>query len=115
MTDFRTMKRVQASPPQRCVTKVHLLLVGVTALVVVLSASAVVAQISNNYDLSWYVLAGGGGAPEGSLYAMDSTMGQGVVGSGSSASFGMGSGYWDTKPGVSLYRTYLPLLLRNGP
>jgi hypothetical protein len=86
----------------------------VSSLVVLLAVSIVWAQSSTSFDLSWYVMAGGGARADSVAHAMNGTLGQGAVGLSDSTSFQMQSGYWY---GASLprYRVYLPLVLRSYP
>jgi hypothetical protein len=64
------------------------------------------------YDLSRYVIAGGGSRVQGTNYGVIGTMGQGVVGDhGVSAHYGACSGFWCG--GIPPYRIFLPLVLRN--
>jgi hypothetical protein len=56
------------------------------------------------------VLAGGGTRAISASYALNGTVGQGIVGPADSASFGMLSGYW--QPWQDL-RLYLPLVMKN--
>jgi hypothetical protein len=90
-------------------------LVLLTGLLVVLAAVSIAwAQTSSSFDLSWYVLAGGGERAGGTHFALNGTLGQGAVGLSDSTSFQMQSGYWH---GASLprYRVYLPMVLRSYP
>ncbi len=87
------------------------LLIGLVGLLVaLLLAGVALAQTSLSFDLSWYVLAGGGGRADSTHYAMNGTVGQAAVGFSDSASYGMQSGYWQNWPD---YRIYLPLILRG--
>ena len=87
----------------------------VCILLLVLSAAAglvgpVTAMESTNYAIKWDVM-GGGGAPIASTnFALNSTIGQGVIGLKSSTSYGLCSGYWC---GGVEYQIFLPLVLRN--
>jgi hypothetical protein len=78
-------------------------------LVVLVVVSSVGAQTSAGFDLSWYVMAGGGSRADSAAYAMNGTLGQGLVGIADSTGLRMQSGYWY----VSRYRVYLPLVLRG--
>ena len=95
-------------------TKRIFLVVLVSSLVVLLAVSIAWAQSSTSFDLSWYVLAGGGSKADSAAYAMNGTLGQGIVALSDSASFQMQSGYWY---GVWLpkHRAYLPLVVRGYP
>ena len=87
------------------------ILVGVTGLLVaLLLASIVSAQGSTRYSLSWYVLAGGGGRSAATHYAMNSTVGQALVGFSDSDSYGMRSGYWQSWPD---YAVFLPVVVKG--
>ena len=86
------------------------LLIGVAGLVVaLLIAGVALAQTSTSFDLSWHVLAGGGGRADSTHYAINGTLGQAAVGFSDSTSYGMQSGYWQNWPD---YRIYLPLTLK---
>jgi hypothetical protein len=51
------------------------------------------AGVSANYDLSWHVIGGGGGAMDSASYALSSTVGQ-IIGSSESSNYRLGAGYW---------------------
>lgn len=86
-----------------------ILLVGL--LVVLVAVSIAGAQTSASFDLSWYVMAGGGSPADSAPYAMNGTLGQGIVGISDGTGLQMSSGYWY----VSRHRVYLPLVFRNYP
>jgi hypothetical protein len=76
-------------------------------------ADASLAQTSPNYDLSWHVMASGGGAMHSTSYAVRGTMGQVIVGDvGSPAYMLRSQGYWYPSTG---YRVYVPLALKSYP
>lgn len=77
-------------------------------LVVLVAVSIVWAQTSTSFDLSWYVLAGGGSRADSAAYAMNGTVGQGIVGLSDSTSFQMQSGYWSNTPTPSATPTHTP-------
>jgi hypothetical protein len=83
------------------------------AMVVFLAfASIALAQISANYDLSWHVIAGGGGHMGGPGHTIAGTIGQPLVGPMmTGSSHALCSGFWCGV--VVKYRIYLPLVLRN--
>ena len=69
------------------------------------------AQASSNYDLSWHVVAGGGGRMKSTDHTLMGTIGQpltGVMWDGHT----LCSGFWCGGVAVQ-YRIYLPLVLRN--
>jgi len=77
-----------------------------------LLTDGVLAMSSANYRLDWFTpLTGGGGGPASSTnYAVNFTVGQTTSGSSASANYATGLGYWY---GISEYRIYLPLVLRD--
>jgi len=89
----------------------HTLLVGLAALLaVLLLASNATAQTSTNYDLHWYVLAGGGERAASASFALNGTLGQWAIGPSADTDYGMHSGYWQSW--LDQF-TYLPLVLRD--
>jgi hypothetical protein len=56
-----------------------------------LATGVVLAQVSENYDLSWNVI--GGGATGSANHAIRSTVGQAAFGYSSSDNYGLGTGY----------------------
>ena len=90
------------------------LLLGLAVLLVaLLLVGAAMAQISAGFDLSWYVLAGGGEEAAGTDYALVGTLGQWVVGPSAGVDYDVNSGYWSAVSSLSGYTVYLPLLLCN--
>jgi len=89
------------------------LIVLIGLLVVLVAADIGGAQTSTNFDLSWYVTAGGGSRADSAAYAMNGTLGQGIVGI-SDTGFQMQSGFWYGVSGPRHF-VYLPLVLRNYP
>ncbi len=76
-----------------------------------LLVGAVMAMESDNYAINWDVVGSGGETSTSTSFALAGTIGQGVVGSQSSASYGLCSGYWCS--GEAAYSIYLPLVLRG--
>jgi hypothetical protein len=70
------------------------------------------AQTSASYDLTWNVIAGGGGPITGGGYAINSTIGQPVVGVAKDTGYELCSGFW-CGAAVVEYRIYLPIVLKN--
>ena len=60
-----------------------------------------------------WVIAAGGGHAEAAPYAMDSTIGQAVVGMASAAPYGICSGFRCGMRAPLEARVFLPLVLRN--
>ena len=82
-------------------------------LALVAISSAVLAQVSANHDLSWHVIAGGGGRMESGSHTLAGTAGQPAIGLMAGAGHTLCSGFWC---GVEAeYRVYLPLVLRGAP
>lgn len=64
------------------------------------------------YEITRYVIAGGGSRVEGTGYGVISTMGQGAVGNfGTSANYGACGGFWCG--GMAEFKVFLPLILRT--
>jgi len=86
------------------------------ALALVLFVSIALAQVSDNYDLSWHVVSSGGGPMSSSNYAMNSTLGQPVTGPAESTNYGQGAGYWYgvlIQIGPVEFKIYLPVILKD--
>ena len=83
-----------------------------TLAVLLLLAGRALAMSSTHYRLDWFTpLTGSGGPASSAHYAINFTVGQTVIGSGSSTSYEGCLGYWCGATGQ--YRIYLPLVLRN--
>ena len=85
----------------------------VTTLVLFTLASAALAQASVNYDLSWHVIAEGGGRMEGQNHTVLGTIGQPIAGKLSSTGHTLDSGFWSRRA-VGKHDIYLPAVLRQG-
>ena len=74
--------------------------------------TAVVAQSSANFDLSWNVIGSGGGEASSARYEVSGTVGQSGVGQTAvtSANFALNSGYWTAGAATQIY---LPLVIKN--
>jgi hypothetical protein len=77
-------------------------------LAFLLLASVALAQ--DTPDISWSVIGGGGGHAEDTLYALDGTVGQAIVGQISSVPYKNCAGFWCAWEGFQLS---LPLVLKN--
>jgi hypothetical protein len=92
--------------------------IAVGLIVLFAFASAVLAQVSANYDLSWHTIAGGGGRMESAGHTLLGTAGQSLTGPMSSSARALGSGFWcNDLPGETpqFHRVYLPLVTRGQP
>jgi hypothetical protein len=74
-------------------------------------SSQVIAMESDRYAIKWDVMAGGNLTTQSASYAIDSSIGQSVVGFETSSSYQMGSGYW--YGARRQYTIYLPVILRS--
>ena len=83
----------------------------VLVVALVLPAVGIVAaQQSENFELSWHVVSGGGGPTESDAVdiALNGTFGQAITGAGSGSGVSLHAGYW---PGASVETNiYLPLI-----
>ena len=91
--------------------KIRIAIVSLLACLVV--ALPTLAQVSSNYDLSWHVIAGGGGQMESTGgHALPGTAGQVPVGKMmTGGGHSLCGGFWCSA--VERYRIYLPLVVRN--
>lgn len=77
-----------------------------------LLAGSALAMSSSSYRLDWFTpLTGSGGAASSPSYAINFTVGQTAIGASSSASYGVGLGYW--YGAVVQYKVFLPIVLRQ--
>jgi len=81
-------------------------------LALLLPIGGVVAanKAADGYEVSSYVIGGGGGHSEASPYTLDGTVGQAVAGAVSNAPYELCAGFWC---GMGRYKVYLPLVLRD--
>lgn len=82
---------------RRTIKRVALLLL---AAVLLATAGAALTQSSDSFDLSWNVIAGGGGRSASSSYEVRGTIGQPLAGLPPSASahYAVKSGFWAGAP-----------------
>jgi hypothetical protein len=78
-----------------------------------LAAYAALAQTGGGYDLSWNVIAGGGGPISSTSYAINATIGQAAVGRVGNSTFELCSGFWCGAALAVEYKIYLPVVLKN--
>jgi hypothetical protein len=79
-----------------------------------LATGVVLAQVSENYDLSWNVIGGGGGPTGSANYAMRSTVGQAAIGYSSSGNYGLGTGEWYGITEISITEISYSISLSKG-
>ena len=83
----------------------------------VLLLLTIIAPAAAGYDTCWHVVGAGGGHAEAGSYALDSTIGQAMVGTAAGDGFHLYIGFL---PGIDVQavelrqRVYLPLVLRDG-
>jgi hypothetical protein len=75
-----------------------------------LGTGSTLAQTGGGYDLSWFVLAGGGGTSAGSPYSISGTAGQPGVDTLSGDRYTLIGGFWSAGPAQT--SLYLPLVQR---
>ena len=85
------------------------------ACLLLLAASAVLAQSGGGYDLSWSTVDGGGGTfSTGGIYSLGGTAGQPDAGLVTGEGYTLAGGFW---PGGAVaapeYLIYLPLVVCN--
>jgi hypothetical protein len=93
--------------------KIKSLVLPTALLCFLLLVGVALAQTSASYDLTWNVIAGGGGPISGGGYAINSTIGQPVVGVAKEAGYELCSGFWCSELVAVEYRIYLPVVLKN--
>jgi hypothetical protein len=84
--------------------------VALALLAGLLLAGPVLAQASADYDLSWHVIAGGGGRTESANHILEGTLGQPSFGHMSNTGYTLCAGFWCLP---TAYEVYLPLVLRG--
>ena len=86
----------------------------VALLCCLILGGAVLAQGSPDYDLTWNVVAGGGGTSHSPHFVLSGTSGQGAPGAAFSANYRLGGGFWYGfgMPAALDHRLYLPSILK---
>ncbi len=72
------------------------------------------AQSGGGYDLTWSTIDGGGGELSGGDYSLAGTIGQPEPGALSGGGYYAEGGFW-AMFSQSVFRIFLPLVLRNSP
>jgi len=72
------------------------------------------AQTGGGYDLTWSTIDGGGGASTGGDYSLAGTVGQPEHGALAGGQYNAEGGFW-AMFSETIYRIFLPLVLRNNP
>lgn len=75
----------------------QLLIAMCSLLAVGLLGAGALAMSLTGFDLSWHVIAGGGGHSSSAEYAVSGSIGQPAVGGLSAANYGLDAGFW---PGI---------------
>ncbi len=84
-------------------------IMAIAALAAALATGGLAAAVAA-YEVPCYVLAAGGGRLLSGSYILDGTVGQAVTGIVGAGTYQLQSGFWF---GNTVYRNYLPLVLRN--
>lgn len=80
--------------------------------VLLLAASAALAQSGDGYDLTWHTVDGGGYTfSEGDGYTLGGAVGQADAGGMTGNDYTLAGGFWGG--GVARYGIYLPLVLKS--
>jgi hypothetical protein len=108
-----TTRVVGTDARMRALAVVALLVAMVLALVGAAADAASPAEQSH-YDLSWHVVAGGGGQGSSGGYALGGTAGQPAAGLSGESPYILCSGFW-CGAAAGGYRIYLPAVLRGTP
>jgi hypothetical protein len=90
--------------------KIKSLVLPAALLATFLLTSLVLA--SGSYSINWWVVGGGGGPISGGDYAINSTIGQPVVGASEGGNYKIEAGFWGGALAVE-YKIYLPVVLKN--
>ncbi len=71
----------------------------------------------SGFDLSWHLFSGGGGHVQGGNYALDSSIGQPLVGVAGAEGTTLCAGFWCTQPPVPSLpqHFYLPAVTHTAP
>ena len=85
------------------------LLIPIVLLLIV--ASAALAQSGSGYDLTWSTIDNGGGESDGSGYVLNGTIGQPDAGLLSGGGYTLSGGYWSGTN--AQYNIYLPLIVKQ--
>jgi hypothetical protein len=70
------------------------------------------ALASGSYNINWWGIGGGGGPISGGGYAINSTIGQPVVGASEGGNYRIEAGFWEGALAVE-YKIYLSVVLKN--
>jgi hypothetical protein len=89
--------------------KRRLVLAAALLVGILLLANPAPAMDSEHYAIPWDVMGGGGGPIGSETYAIDATIGQPSIGSKTSETYGLCSGFWCG----ARYNVYLPIAIRD--
>jgi hypothetical protein len=86
----------------------------ISLLALLLAVASGLALAADGFDLSWHVVAGGGGPASAAGYQVDGTAGQAAAGLLRGGDYALGSGFWGGGEVAGAdYRIHLPLLVRD--
>ncbi len=108
------MKNRFISDPEKILLRLAIL-IGI-ALITSQNSAPASAQSGGGYELTWNVMANGGGLSVGGSYALDGTIGQGGAGAPSGGVYTLAGGFWTSVPNVgsNILKTFLPMI-ETGP
>lgn len=90
------------------------IIAGSLVLVCLLATGTVAASLAG-FDLSWHVVAGGGGQSTSASYILGGSIGQPAAGVLSSAGYRLGAGFWYGTEGAAahFFKQYVPVLMKK--
>ena len=94
----------------RLAIPVTVLLIFLIALQTGLGSFSASAQSGGGYDLTWNVIAGGGGTSTGGAYSLSGTIGQSDTDTLSGGAYTLHGGFWNDA--LNLARVFLPVIMR---
>jgi hypothetical protein len=71
----------------------------IIGIMIIASASTIIAEDKSGEEINWQVISSGGSTGSSTNYNLSGTVGQTAVGTGSSATYGLNHGYWQTTGG----------------
>jgi hypothetical protein len=86
-----------------------LILCTAALLLVILAGTAYAAVSASGFAVDWWVFSGGGAPSSVGSFSLNSSLGQNVMGTSSSANYSLDHGYWMQKGAV---KTFMPLITK---
>ena len=97
-------------------------MLGILLVAITVHAADGAPPPSITYAIKWWVMGGGGGMTSSASYKLNGTVGQGMVGAGTSGSYSLRTGFWAGFPGEIAgptptlpgpYRLRLPTIIKG--